>query len=117
MGRHWVSYYRIVRNSPLPHCGHPWATDDLNYNSEACDDCELMWAEGLVPDDTETPKGKAVARLIARIRYPKPHKCSIDGCKNRGERHHLDYNKPTEIIWLCLEHHHKLHRMLRRIKK
>ena len=26
-----------------------------------------------------------------------------------GERHHHDYSKPKEILWLCREHHLKLH--------
>lgn len=35
--------------------------------------------------------------------------CSVEGCLNEGERHHDDYNKPVDIVWLCRKHHRELH--------
>jgi len=53
---------------------------------------------------------KQQARVKANICYPRPHKCSIVGCTNTGQRHHGNYNNPTSIVWLCAYHHHKLHK-------
>lgn len=41
--------------------------------------------------------------------YPKREQCSVDGCNGLGERHHPDYTKPKEIVWLCKTHHEKEH--------
>ncbi|RLC99486.1 MAG: hypothetical protein DRI46_09380 [Chloroflexi bacterium] len=35
--------------------------------------------------------------------------CIIDGCLNEGHRHHPDYDKPHEIVWLCRQHHKDSH--------
>ena len=42
---------------------------------------------------------------IAQRAHPIRQKCSVDGCDTPGERHHEDYSKPTEIVWLCRTHH------------
>lgn len=99
-----------------PTCDCCWGISDSNYNSEVCGECKRAWVEELLPGDTRTPKGKASARWIANARYPVSRKCSVDGCKKRGERHHFDYNKPTEIIWLCRKHHVELHRQLKHLR-
>ena len=40
--------------------------------------------------------------------YPNPEPCAI--CGNMGQhRHHPDYDKPFDIVWLCESCHHKLH--------
>jgi hypothetical protein len=35
--------------------------------------------------------------------------CSFVECKNKAERHHPDYSKPKEVIWLCKQHHELIH--------
>lgn len=42
---------------------------------------------------------------ITNKAYPDRQKCSIDGCEKLGEKHHPDYSKPLEIIWVCRQHH------------
>ena len=50
------------------------------------------------------------AQKIANKAFPIRQKCSVTGCNKLGERHHLDYDKPLEIIWLCRNHHRKFHK-------
>ena len=58
-------------------------------------------------------KKKHIERTLicnkARYAHPDRKKCSIKGCNNLGERHHPDYSKPKEIIWLCKKHHEIIH--------
>jgi len=63
----------------------------------------------------KNPK-KHLARLIAKAAYPEPQQCSIKGCKKQGVRHHEDYSKPLEIVWLCIKHHAERHREIRKDK-
>ncbi len=46
------------------------------------------------------------ARYIAKYYHPNTQVCSVEGCLELGERHHDDYNKPREIIWVCKKHHY-----------
>ena len=46
---------------------------------------------------------------MALREHPIAMKCSIKRCYIKGERHHDDYSKPKEIIWLCKKHHEELH--------
>lgn len=54
-----------------------------------------------------------LARLMAKFAYPIPQNCSIAGCNKEGIRHHADYAKPLEIVWLCRTHHNDEHRRLK----
>lgn len=38
-----------------------------------------------------------------------PQPCIVCG-KAPAEAHHCDYNKPLDVIWLCVEHHHEWHK-------
>ncbi len=41
--------------------------------------------------------------------YYLPNKsCSIRGCNKKGEKHHEDYLKPLEVLYLCHKHHRNL---------
>ena len=55
------------------------------------------------------PVFKAVAESWLKQKlYPDPEPCIM--CGVIGEhRHHPDYEKPLEIVWLCESCHHKLH--------
>jgi len=56
---------------------------------------------------------KIKAQSIANRAYPISQICSVAGCNEIGERHHPDYDKPLEIIWLCRKHHKELHEYLK----
>lgn len=55
---------------------------------------------------------KCTARIKASRVFKVPGKCSVDGCDNIGEKHHPDYNRPLDIVYLCKLHHVKLHQEL-----
>ena len=59
--------------------------------------------------ERETVKLKRKSRDRARWKFLEPQNCSISNCNQIGERHHIDYRKPLEIIWICKEHHEALH--------
>jgi len=60
------------------------------------------------------PTKKGYARNIARLaelsgKITRPDCC--DRCKDtvKLERHHTDYNKPLDILWLCIKCHNQEH--------
>jgi hypothetical protein len=56
------------------------------------------------------------ARYDAKYAFPNPKECAVEGCAEIGERHHLDYEFPLDIIWLCKRHHSMAHRVNRMTK-
>jgi len=74
----------------------------------------------------KTPDGKkAVKKAVKNYESKNKHKvsvwakakkvsnkpCEICG-KSPAHRHHEDYNKPTEIVYLCPHHHKQIHKEL-----
>lgn len=57
---------------------------------------------------------KVNAAATAKNWNKGPQPCSILGCPNKAERHHPDYSKPREIVWLCRKHHKEEHANLSR---
>ncbi len=53
------------------------------------------------PDET-------FARNAARAVPLEP--CSVCGTTENVEKHHPDYSKPFEVVFLCRPHHRELHR-------
>ena len=49
------------------------------------------------------------------IKIPKGQICQFRTCKKLAkERHHEDYDKPLVISFYCVEHHHFIHRRIKR---
>lgn len=48
-------------------------------------------------------------RVLAQRTYPTRELCRVKGCNKLGIRHHEDYDKPLDILWLCHRHHRLLH--------
>ena len=59
----------------------------------------------------ELNKEKVKAQQIARYRVKLKRPCVVCGSKNII-RHHFDYMKPTDVIFLCQKHHTELHRRI-----
>lgn len=53
---------------------------------------------------------KVKAYNIANRQIKSKQKCSVIGCRNIGDKHHPNYNKPLKIIWLCKKHHGEKHK-------
>lgn len=80
-----------------------------------CKSCHAKYMREHRPkykDLPEEAKKKANARSYTReyIKrgYIKRKPCEVCGAK--AEAHHDDYDKPTEIRWLCRQHHLEHHR-------
>ena len=58
---------------------------------------------------------KRIAGYMAYSNFKNAEICSIEGCQEEGQRHHPDYSKPLDIVWLCREHHTKEHNKIRRL--
>jgi hypothetical protein len=56
----------------------------------------------------EGNRDKINARCIAR-RKVQEEECGVEGCFEIAERHHDDYNIPTEVEHLCKAHHLEVH--------
>lgn len=61
-------------------------------------------------------KTKYSSRSKSRICL-KEQPCVICGSVKEIERHHFDYSKPLEVVFLCSRHHRTLHTELRRLYK
>ena len=57
--------------------------------------------------DPQRHNAQCLAWKTFRVAQP----CSVSGCSELGERHHEDYSKPKEIVWLCKKHHKMLSRI------
>jgi hypothetical protein len=52
-----------------------------------------------------------IAQYKAHRHYNAPPQCVIEGCENKAEyRHHIDYDEPLKIMWLCRLCHSAFHR-------
>lgn len=67
-------------------------------------------------DSTPEGRKKKRARCAAsyRVRSGKLMKQPCAVCLSpRAEKHHPDYGKPLDVIWLCRKHHAQAHRLAR----
>lgn len=87
-----------IRNRECRNCG--CLINKVIQGQRLCLACYRVWNRERVKKNNG-----ASARVIALKEYPIAQKCSIIGCNETGERHHPDYSKPREIIWLCPKHH------------
>lgn len=68
-------------------------------------------------DPINKKKSNARSKISDHIRrglIKKETNCSLCKSTNNIEKHHPDYNKPLEVIWLCRDCHVELHKDLKR---
>jgi len=58
---------------------------------------------------TKAHRDEANAHNLALAHLKEIQPCAAPGCTSKAERHHPDYSKPLEVIWLCRRHHKRLH--------
>jgi hypothetical protein len=58
-------------------------------------------------------RNKITAQNRALYVHNEKQLCSIKGCEDVGHRHHEDYEKAEDIIWLCRKHHLEIHGKIR----
>jgi hypothetical protein len=61
----------------------------------------------------EANKNKIKAQNLANTWIKQTHVCSVKGCSKIAEKHHPDYRKPFDIVWLCRLHHRAVHGKVR----
>lgn len=55
----------------------------------------------------------ALNHAIRDGKIQRPLYCqATDGCHNKPEAHHDDYNKPLDVRWLCFNHHRAHHKLI-----
>lgn len=87
-------------------CGICGARPAVGYPPGWCAEC--VWAVTQKKYRTRNLTNKALKEGKLK-RGP----CEVCG-EQRVEAHHVDYDKPFEIRWLCRMHHTKLHAQMKR---
>lgn len=85
-------------------------------------DCHALFREHILPkhrqpkfgtgfEQAEREKRRKARFLVNRgVKKGTLIKLDCEECGDpKSEAHHLDYDKPLEVIWLCFKHHRQLH--------
>jgi len=62
----------------------------------------------------EKLKARHALRRAVKSGRLKRGPCAVCGTRVDVHAHHDDYAAPLAVVWLCRQHHHELHRWLRR---
>ena len=62
-------------------------------------------------------KDKKSATQKACRKHIRKQPCTVCGSTSLVHRHHDDYLKPLDIVWLCPEHHGERHRVINKIQR
>lgn len=68
----------------------------------------------MTPEQRKKDNARSYANVYLRRGKIEEKPCKIAGCRQKPQMHHPDYNNPTEIEWLCRQHHLELHAEERR---
>ena len=62
------------------------------------------------PNDIRKKRNaRKIAMLAVKSGELIPQPCAKCGTTENVQRHHANYDKPKEIVWLCKKHHMELH--------
>ena len=101
-------------NRPCPRCGTGRPRQGQSY----CRRCHAAYQRasrrphGALSEDQ---RRRAVARSYANVYQSRgkltPQPCLVCGTDDEVEKHHEDYSRPLQVMWLCRKHHLMLHRL------
>jgi hypothetical protein len=107
--------------------------DEFHRNTEATKKSKLAWLKSEEGKDyakqwNSSAIGKASA-IVSTVKWQKdnPEKyqahilsrvledgmCSEEGCFLDGEKHHEDYSRPLDVVYLCKQHHIDRHKRMK----
>lgn len=58
-----------------------------------------------------------VARALMNGNITRPLSCEVCGSSSKLQAHHNDYNRPLEVVWLCVPCHAKAHKDIREAER
>lgn len=109
-----------MANGLCPKCGNK-----KPYKYSYCQRCSTKWLRIWRRNNknyrllSKEEKKRHIARAYTQS-YIKTGKLTPQPCRECGnpitQPHHIDYNKPLEIVWLCRQHHIEHHRKEREAK-
>lgn len=62
----------------------------------------------LSPEARKKANARSYSRVYVERGVIEQKACEV--CGKKAERHHVDYDKPLELVFLCREHHLELHK-------
>lgn len=99
---------------PLPKCSRCGGELDTNYKIRKAGRLCLGCFRQRNVERQHNPHPRAGSRrVLAQCAYPIAQQCQVKECNRVGIRHHNNYDKPLDIIWLCPKHHTQLHQIKR----
>lgn len=88
-----------------------------------CKDCRNAWSREnrkkhfeLSPEERQKSSSRAYANVYQGRGKLKPMPCETCGTEEGVQKHHDDYSKPLQVIWLCGPCRRKRHETNRRRK-
>lgn len=107
---------RCVRGDRKKNCSKcSGAIEQNRVGQRYCRSCHNEYMRVTRKKHTElddSAKKKANARAYANVYikrgFIKRQPCAVCGSE-KSQMHHEDYNKPTDVVWLCRAHHLEVH--------
>lgn len=106
--KEWLDWYRIYRKKN--------AEKFREYNREY----NRIWRRDFGYENETNSKdrypeketARKLLRYAVRLGFLKIRNCEVCN-SNKSQAHHLDYNKPLEVIWFCPLHHAEIHKSIK----
>jgi len=96
-------------DKPLPNClvcGEPVKSRRNSYCSKSCSN-KAKWIGAKTAVDKD--KAYQASQIARRLNGDMPAACSRCGSTDKLVKHHPDYDKPLDVVWLCRKCHRKAH--------
>jgi hypothetical protein len=95
-----------------------WHANNREHINEKARERYLQDKTPIIKRDRKHAEKRKAQHLVQthvrRGKIIKPSICSICNCESkRIEGHHADYSKPLEVIWVCNQCHHNIHKSLK----